>query len=75
MYGRSFAGSLGGFRSEDIEFFGPLTLDQLAERIRYTSEAIFWDITKAILECPDGRENAATIDNLLRQMFDLSPRN
>jgi hypothetical protein len=60
------------FDPKDIEFFGPLKLDHVAERIRFFSEEIFWDITKAILECPDTKENV--VDRLLRQLTDLSPQ-
>lgn len=60
------------FDPRDLEFFGPLQLDELANQIRFTSEAIFWDITKAILECADGRKNADIIDDLLRELLRLS---
>lgn len=60
------------FDPKDLEFFGPLNLDHVAERIRYYSESTFWDITKAILECPDTKDNAVVIDFLLRELVNLS---
>jgi len=57
-----------------LEFFGPLELDKLAEQIRFSSEEIFWDITKAILDCADKRDNALLIDDLLRRLLALTPQ-
>lgn len=62
------------FDPKDLEFFGPLELDKLAEQIRFSSEEIFWDITKPILECADKRENALLIDGLLRRLLALTPQ-
>jgi hypothetical protein len=62
------------FDPKDLEFFGPLELDKLAEQIRFLSEEIFWDITKSILECADKRENALLIDDLLRSLMGLTPQ-
>jgi hypothetical protein len=62
------------FDPNDLEFFGPLELDKLAEHVRLLSEDIFWDITKTILECADKRENAWHIDGLLQRLIGLTPQ-
>jgi hypothetical protein len=61
------------FDTRDIEFFGPLELDHLVQQIRVLSDEVFWDITKAILECADGKPNANLIDSLLMYLVNLDP--
>jgi hypothetical protein len=60
------------FDPKDLEFFGPLELDHLAEHVRFTSDEVFWDISKAMLECLDERKNAEEIDRFLRRLLNLS---
>ena len=62
------------FDPDDVAFFGPLELDKLAETIRFSSEETFWEISRAILECADGRENAKTVDAFFRDLLALSPQ-
>lgn len=61
------------FDPKDIEFFGPLEIDHLARDIFSSSPEIFWDITKAILECADTKRNADFVDSLVQQLLDLTP--
>jgi hypothetical protein len=61
------------FDPKNLEFFGPWKLDHLAEQIYFVSPDVFWDITKAILECDDNRNNADVIDAFLRQLLSLRP--
>jgi len=62
------------FDPDDIAFFGPLELDKLAETIRFSSEETFWEISRAILECADERENAQAVDAFFRDLLALSPQ-
>jgi hypothetical protein len=61
------------FDPKDIEFFGPLEIDHLARDVYSSSPEIFWDITKAILECADTRRNADLVDSLVQQLLHLTP--
>jgi hypothetical protein len=61
------------FDPKDLEFFGPLEIDNLARDIYSSSPEIFWDITKAILECADTRKNADLVDGLFQQLLYLTP--
>ncbi len=61
------------FDPKDLEFFGPLELDKLAEFVRFSSGETFWNISGAMLECADVRENAQKIDELLHRLLAFSP--
>jgi hypothetical protein len=61
------------FDPKDIEFFGPLEIDNLARDIYSSSPGTFWEITKAILECADTKDNADLVDNLFRRLLYLTP--
>lgn len=60
------------FDPKNLEFFGPLELDKLAEFVRFSSDETFWGISRAMLECADERENAQKIDGLLKRLLALS---
>jgi hypothetical protein len=61
------------FDPKDLEFFGPLEIDNLARNIYSSSPGIFWDISKAILECADTKKNADLVDSLFQQLLYLTP--
>lgn len=61
------------FDPKNLRFYGPWKLDQLVEKIYFLSAETFWAITKTILECADGRDNAKTIDAFLRELLALPP--
>jgi len=61
------------FDPKDIEFFGPLEVDNLARVIYSSSPDTFWDITKTILECADTKRNAYLVDALFDHLLSLAP--
>ncbi|WP_263385814.1 hypothetical protein [Granulicella arctica] len=60
------------FDPKNQAFFGPWKIDKLAERIYFSSPEIFWDITGAILECSDCRQNADTVDLFFKRLLLLN---
>jgi hypothetical protein len=59
------------FDPKNLSFYGPWKLDQLVEKIFFLSPDSFWEITKAMIECSDIRQNADTIDAFLRDLLRL----
>lgn len=59
------------FDPRNLAFYGPWKLDQLVEKIYFLAPDRFWEITKAMIECSDVRQNADAIDAFLRDLLRL----